>query len=1363
MSRMRLKLFLAAFIACWACALTAWAEGPAGAPQGLAAWKDWVLYGHETELCPSPYNNADLHHCAWPSRLRLDLHPTGGRFVQEWRTQAETWVPLPGGPGRWPGRVTAGGEALAVADRNGVPQVRLPAGEHRLEGAFSWEAVPELIRVPPATGLVDVRIDGEPLAFPKRDAQGRLWLASRERKEGREDRLEVTLHRLVRDTIPMRVATRIELQVAGRAREITLENVLLDPSVPMRIDSPLPARFDAGERLLLQARPGRWEIRLETRLEGPVRRIGPVAGPYGREVWSFEAQNHLRMVEVEGVPAVDPDQADVPTGWRRFPAYRVRPGDTIRFREIRRGDPDPAPDRLRLQRTWWLDFDGAGFTIQDRITGTMNRDWALAMNPPTTLGRVQVDGEDRLIIGQAEGEAVKAGVELRKGHLDLTADSRLTGRSRVLPAVGWEQDFQSVSAVLHLPPGWRLLTASGVDVLPGTWFERWTLLDLFLVLIIAMAVWNLQGRARGLLALVTLVLIFHEPGAPRLVWLHLAASLALLKLLSGGWFRRVIQLWFLGALVTLVVLSVPFMVQQVRVAVYPQLERPGAGGGRLAPGRGAPVPMEGAPQVSSAPVKAEDRVAEKEGAAALGEALTGYAARKSMSRGRTGQASRVQDPDALIQTGPGLPSWTWRTLTMGWNGPVDRGQEIRLRLLSPGVNLVLALLRVAFLALLIAGLTGARKWWPPRAGAAAAVLLLFLFAPPPAGAAEASGMETAPPRWLLQEFERRLLEPDDCFPHCAASPEMRLEIDEDGLVILFEVHAATRTAVPLPGGLEGWSPQRVLVDDRPAEALLRDARGVLWALVPPGVHRISLRGALRGDRAIPVALPLRPQRALARAEGWEVEGIGPNGVVEGSLQLTPARSEESESGPADTVLQPFLHLERVVHLGLTWRVENVLERLTPPGAPVVVSVPLLEGESVLTEGVRVERGRARIHMAPEVGTIRWASALEKTETIRLRAPESVPWTETWILDAGPVWHCETSGIPVIHHQDKQGFWRPEWRPWPGEEVVVAVTRPEPVPGRSVTVDEARLRWIPGKRFDKGVLTLTVRTSKGGRHRIGLPGDSRLQQVRIDGKSLPVRLEEGAVVVPLHPGRRSVEVEWHQASSGDLLTRAPEVNVGGEAVNARVSFQMPRDRWILWTGGPRLGPAVLFWSYLAVVVLAAIGLGRVPWTPLRTRHWLLLGLGLTQVHPLAAVLVVGWLLALGLRGRQPFPVDGRARFDGAQVLLVVWTAAALAAMYFAIQKGLLGIPDMQIAGNGSTALGLHWMQDRIPELMPSAWVLSLPLFTFRILMLAWALWLALSLLGWLRWGWRCFSRDGIWRPLRRKRKAAAAEETFDFQE
>ena len=98
--------------------------------------------------------------------------------------------------------------------------------------------------------------------------------------------------------------------------------------------------------------------------------------------------------------------------------------------------------------------------------------------------------------------------------------------------------FQSVSGVLNLPPGWRLLSAGGVDVIPGTWFERWTLLDLFVVLIIALAVFKLWNWRWGLLALLTLGLTYHEPGAPRLVWLCLLAAVALLRFLPEGWARR---------------------------------------------------------------------------------------------------------------------------------------------------------------------------------------------------------------------------------------------------------------------------------------------------------------------------------------------------------------------------------------------------------------------------------------------------------------------------------------------------------------------------------------------------------------------------------------------------------------------------------------------------------------------------------------------------------------------------------------------------------------------------------------------------------------------------------------------------------
>jgi hypothetical protein len=46
----------------------------------------------------------------------------------------------------------------------------------------------------------------------------------------------------------------------------------------------------------------------------------------------------------------------------------------------------------------------------------------------------------------------------------------------------------------------------------------------------------------------------------------------------------------------------------------------------------------------------------------------------------------------------------------------------------------------------------------------------------------------------------------------------------------------------------------------------------------------------------------------------------------------------------------------------------------------------------------------------------------------------------------------------------------------------------------------------------------------------------------------------------------------------------------------------------------------------------------------------------------------------------------------------------------------------------------------------------PLFVYRLAMLAWALWLAHALLGWLRFGWDAFGTGGFWRrgALRRPR-------------
>jgi hypothetical protein len=42
--------------------------------------------------------------------------------------------------------------------------------------------------------------------------------------------------------------------------------------------------------------------------------------------------------------------------------------------------------------------------------------------------------------------------------------------------------------------------------------------------------------------------------------------------------------------------------------------------------------------------------------------------------------------------------------------------------------------------------------------------------------------------------------------------------------------------------------------------------------------------------------------------------------------------------------------------------------------------------------------------------------------------------------------------------------------------------------------------------------------------------------------------------------------------------------------------------------------------------------------------------------------------------------------------------------------------------------------------------------YRLLMLVWSFWLAASLLNWLKWGWLCYSANGLWNKKAEKEPA-----------
>ena len=254
----------------------------------------------------------------------------------------------------------------------------------------------------------------------------------------------------------------------------------------------------------------------------------------------------------------------------------------------------------------------------------------------------------------------------------------------------------------------------------------------------------------------------------------------------------------------------------------------------------------------------------------------------------------------------------------------------------------------------------------------------------------------------------------------------------------------------------------------------------------------------------------------------------------------------------------------------------------------------------------------------------------------------------------------------------------------------------------------------------------------------------MNAARIDGRVLPIRREQGQVLVGLQPGRQKLELEW--STDRPLVARAAFEPVGLpiEAANLTSEMTVPQSRWILWAHGPLRGPAVRFWAVLAVAVVLGVGLGRLAGSPLATHEWVLLLVGLTQVSVFAGAAVVGWLFLLARRGRQDPQAGHWLAFDLGQLVLIGFTVAALVTLFVVVSRGLLGHPEMFITGNGSAGNRLVWFAPAAGRELDRPWVFTVSIWFYRLLMLLWGLWLANAITRWLVMGWRQFTSGGAWR-------------------
>lgn len=1341
---------------------------PQAIPPPLQAWQAWVLHGHEQALCPLLATPGDRgstdHQCIWPGRLALDAGKDGATFTLHVRVDAESWVTLPGDRDAWPLQVRVDGAPAAVLEHGHAPVLRLDDGDHVIAGSLRWNERPARLPVPAAIALIDLTVDGVAIAQPERDANG-ITLGQAAAPQRAADALNVRVFRKLADGTPPMLQTQLTLRVAGSAREQLLGPALPPGFVATALSGDLPARLEPDGRLRVQLRPGTWTLALDARGTAPLAKVtfkAPPAPWPQQEIWSYADAPALRTTRAAGAQAIDPAQASVPDDWRELPAFVMADGAGLDVQQRARGLGANADVRLRLTRTLWLDFNGHGLEADDHLTGKAGAADRLDVAAPWRLERAR-QGDAPLLVTRGAGEG-RSGVELRVRDVDLHAGLRRAGHGGTQSATGgWLQTLDGVAVSLHLPYGYRLLGAPGVDRSPDSWVARWNLLDLFVAAVITLLAGRLLGWPWALVTLAFVVLSHGEPGAPR--WTPaLAVAFGLVaKALPAGRLRLVARVAGVVLLVLAAIASAPFAAVQVRDALHPQLENTGLAW--IAPVRqGVEVTMREtfvpppSPKVVAAPQEQSVMSTPAPPAPPPPPPTMDQSLNTVVVTGaRVNATGSGYPPDMVLQSGRGIPAWSdyGSTYRLGWSGPVSTQQTWRMLILpawaTRGLRLVMLALLLAWLAA-IARALDIRSRLPGRAGfgraGAAGALLLACLAPQ-------ARAQALPSSELLSQLQARLLEAPRCAPACAASPLAQVAMQPDGLQVSVEADAAARVAFPLPHMDAPAVLRGVSLDGKPAAPLAR-RDGTTWIALERGVHRVVLdfRLGTDADRAA-LHFPLPPPTIDVSAPGWQVDGNDGVRLLADTLTFTHqarAGADVATTAPAQA-FPPYVSLTRHITVALDSRVDNTVTRVSPAQGGFSVELPLLPGEHVATPGLKVEHGRVRITFDAGQDEAGWSSTLDPGGTLALAAPPLGERAETWEIGSAPLFHLAFAGVPETAGDGTAHV----FRPLPGETLKVAVTRPAALPGDSIAFDDVALRTNRGAHASDSILTLGSRSTRGGEQTIELPRGATLLGVRRDGQSLDLTLRDGHLSLPVQPGTQKFDVRFRETSPLGLFSRTPAVSLGAPAANLRTTLALPHDRWVLWTWGPRAGPAVLYWAQLVVLLIVAIALARFAPAPLRWWQWLLLGLGFSTFAWSAFAVVAAWLVVLGLRARsERIETLGRVPFNLVQVALAALTVIALLCLVASVPQGLLGRPDMRIAGNDSSGWVLNWFADQTDGALPAAGAFTLPLWAYKLAMLAWALWLATALVGWLRWGLQAWIRGGYWKSSPAAPKRTLAE-------
>ncbi len=217
----------------------------------------------------------------------------------------------------------------------------------------------------------------------------------------------------------------------------------------------------------------------------------------------------------------------------------------------------------------------------------------------------------------------------------------------------------------------------------------------------------------------------------------------------------------------------------------------------------------------------------------------------------------------------------------------------------------------------------------------------------------------------------------------------------------------------------------------------------------------------------------------------------------------------------------------------------------------------MSGESVLTADSIVADGLIEVRLGEGQQQFSWDSELPVGADLQLAAPDKDQWVERWHLVTSPVWNTQFTGLAPVYESQQQNL-VPVWHPWPLENVSLEFTRPQAVPGETITVQRVHQQTALGNRQRTSELKFDLECSLGSDFVIQLEPSVEVSSVRVSGQAIPVRRNEADLIIPVQPGTHSVEVAWRNNTSLDRVVTGEFVQLPVKMANITNVVQVSRE-------------------------------------------------------------------------------------------------------------------------------------------------------------------------------------------------------------